>query len=257
MNIATDMQLGVIPALASVGLVVMAFGFWLVFRAKNRPRQRAFFIEFFYWLTNPLVELLVKFGVTANAVTATSLVFSIGAGFALAYGLFFTTLFILMVGSSCDVLDGQVARRSGLSSRSGAFLDSFIDRLSEGALLTGAAWFGHGGWLTLVAFLTMVSGFSISYARARGEALGVDSKVGLMQRPARMVYLLFLFFGAAMGAMSGWTVATAQHVLTGGLLVLALLSAYTVVQRVSHIMAQLKQSEREAPLVGTPENSAV
>lgn len=256
MNIATDMMLGVYPALASVALVVMAFGFWLAFRAKNRPRQRAFFVEFYYWLTNPVVTLLVKLGVTPNAVTATSLVFSIGAGFALAHGLFFTTLFILLVGSTCDVLDGQVARRTGKSSRSGAFLDSFIDRLSEGALLTGAAWFGHGEWLTLVAFLTMVAGFSISYARARGESLGVDSKVGLMQRPARMVFLLFLFLGTAIGAASGWTVALAQNVLTGGLSVLALLSAYTVLQRVSHIMAQLQQPEHQAPELGVPEKSA-
>jgi CDP-diacylglycerol--glycerol-3-phosphate 3-phosphatidyltransferase len=248
MDIETDLMLGVFPAIAGVGIVAIALVFWTVFRSKNRPRQRAFFVEFFYWFTDPIVGLLIRLGVSPNAITSTSLVITTVAGVALANQLYFTTLFILMFGASCDVLDGQVARRTHTESRSGAFLDSFIDRLAEGAILTGAAWVGGGGFLTLIAFLAMIVSFAISYARAKGESLGVDAKVGLMQRPGRMVLILFTLAFAG-----GATLVTSDpemplHMLSGGLGLLTILSGYTVYQRVSYIMRQLDQPARKIEL---------
>ncbi len=248
MDIATDLMLGVFPATAGVGFIAMALLFWTVFRSKNRPHQRPFFVEFFYWFTDPLVNLLVRFGVSPNAITGTSLLFTIAGGLALANNLYFTTLFILILGSSCDVLDGQVARRSHTESRAGAFLDSFIDRLAEGAILTGAAWAGGGGWLTLIAFLAMIVSFAISYARAKGESLGVDAKVGLMQRPGRLVLMLVTFAFAAGASVLSADPNLALHMLSGGLGLLTVLSAFTVYQRVSFIMQQLNQPDRKVEL---------
>lgn len=252
MDIATDLLLGVVPALTGVGMMMVAFVYWLAFRANSRPRERVFFVEYFYWLTDPLVDTLVRFGVTPNSVTVTSLIFSVAAGFVVAKGLFFTTLFILLVGASCDVLDGQVARRSHMSSKSGAFLDSFIDRLAEGALLTGVAWLGNGGGLTLVAFLAMVASFSVSYARARGDSLGVDAKVGIMQRPTRMVMILVLLFVSAILTVTPTETVTAISVLTVGLSVLTVLSAFTAYRRVRYIMNALSSQERPVFELHTP-----
>ncbi len=248
MNIANDLILGVYPAIAGVGIIAVALIFWTIFRSKNRPRQRAFFVEFFYWFTDPVVSLLIRLGVSPNAITATSLVFTVAGGLALANHLYFTTLFILMFGSSCDVLDGQVARRSHTESRSGAFLDSFIDRLAEGAILTGASWAGGGGLLSLIAFLAMIVSFAISYARARGESLGVEAKVGLMQRPGRLVLILFSLAFAGGATLLTNDPAMPLHMLSGGLGLLTVLSAYTVYQRVSYIMRQLDQPERKLEL---------
>ena len=188
---------------------------------------------------------MIRLGVSPNAITSTSLVFTTAGGLALANHLYFTTLFILMVGSSCDVLDGQVARRTHTESRSGAFLDSFIDRLAEGAILTGAAWAGDGGWLTLIAFLAMIASFAISYARARGESLGVEAKVGLMQRPGRLVLILFTLAFAGGASVLSSNPNMALNMLSGGLALLTVLSAFTVYQRVSFIMRQLDEPDRE------------
>ncbi|MEZ4460275.1 MAG: CDP-alcohol phosphatidyltransferase family protein [bacterium] len=244
MNIATDILFGVLPAFALVGFMSVALMYWAAFRAAHRPRKRAFLIEYFYWLTDPIINLLVAMGVTPNMVTGSSLIFSIGAAIAASQGLFFTTLFIMLIGASCDVFDGQVARRSNAQSQSGAFLDSFMDRLSEGALFAGIAWFGGGGLLSLIAFLAMVSSFSVSYARARGESLGVVANFGIMQRPTRMVMMLFLLLFAGTATALEFVTITPEVLLSVGIGILAVLSAGTAVHRVRFIMKALSQPVR-------------
>jgi CDP-diacylglycerol--glycerol-3-phosphate 3-phosphatidyltransferase len=129
-----------------------------------------------------------------------------------------------------DVVDGTVARRTGQSSVFGAFYDSTLDRIADAVVLAGLAVFyatspKHASLPMLVVTLAgIVGGFLVSYTRARAEALGVDAKVGLMQRPERVVLLSApqAFFGLA---LDGWVLAAIIVLLT-------VTSWVTAVQRV-------------------------
>jgi CDP-diacylglycerol--glycerol-3-phosphate 3-phosphatidyltransferase len=115
--------------------------------------------------------------------------------------------------SGCfDVLDGTVARVTESETSFGAFLDSFLDRYSEGALLIGVVYWatchGHHG-LVILVFLTMLGSLMVSYARARAEGLGFSCKVGMFSRLERMIVLSatlltgYLFIGfAALGFLT-------------------------------------------------------
>ena len=108
-----------------------------------------------------------------------------------------------------DVLDGTVARRSNKSSTFGAFLDSTLDRVADGALLGGLAVFyalnpvHHNVPMMVVCLAGLIGAYLTSYIRARAEALGFDAKVGMVQRPERIVLLSApqAFFGLA---LNGW-----------------------------------------------------
>ena len=140
-----------------------------------------------------------------------------------------------------DVLDGTVARRSGRSSTFGAFLDSTLDRLADGIVLGGLAVFyatsvKHGSVpLMITALLGLMGAFLTSYTRARAEALGLDAKVGLMQRPERVVLMaapqaLFgLFF-------NGWPLAIIIVTLT-------VTAWITVIQRVDFVYKATTQAD--------------
>jgi CDP-diacylglycerol--glycerol-3-phosphate 3-phosphatidyltransferase len=128
-----------------------------------------------------------------------------------------------------DVLDGMVARRTGRTTVFGAFYDSTLDRIADGALLGGIAWFfatdpAHKSLPVLaLALLGIVGTFLVSYTRARAEALGIDAKVGVMQRAERIVLLSVpqAFFGLVLG---GW-------VLVAVVAILAVTAWITAVQR--------------------------
>ncbi len=115
-----------------------------------------------------------------------------------------------------DVLDGMVARRANKSSTFGAFLDSTLDRVADGAVLGGLAVFyalnpvHHSVPMVVVCLAGIIGTFLTSYTRARAEALGLDAKVGMLQRPERVVLLSApqAFFGLA---LNGWVLATHHH----------------------------------------------
>ena len=97
-----------------------------------------------------------------------------------------------ILGSVCDMLDGRYSRMSGKGSPFGAFLDSTLDRVSEGIVLAAvAAYFAQqqDDLAALATVLAVVGSFSVSYTRARAEALGVECKVGIASRPVRVVIL--------------------------------------------------------------------
>ena len=108
---------------------------------------------------------------------------ALGAGhFALGGWLYFLTGIL-------DILDGRVARATGRVSAGGAYFDSVIDRYAELVVFGGLAYFYRASWSLFVVLAASLGSVMVSYARARGEALGVDVKVGTMQRPERVFYL--------------------------------------------------------------------
>jgi len=151
--------------------------------------------DWFAYLTNPVASVLISLGVTANTVTILGFVINVVAGILFAYEHLIWAGILIVFGGSFDMIDGAVARMRKVSDSSGAFLDSVIDRYSEGAIFIGiAAYFYKAGSFygilgVLLTFATMIGSFLVSYTRARAEGLAVECNVGLMQRTERLVLL--------------------------------------------------------------------
>ena len=196
-------------------------------------------------LIDPVANWLVKRGVHPNTITVVGTVCTVVGGVIYATGHIRTGGFFLGITALFDVLDGTVARRSNKSSMFGAFLDSTLDRLADGFVLGGIAVFYatsriHGSLpLMITALLGLVGAFLTSYTRARAESLGLDAKVGLLQRPERVVLLSApqALFGLV---LNGWVLALIIVILT-------VTAWITVIQRVAFVYtATTRAADAEA-----------
>jgi CDP-diacylglycerol--glycerol-3-phosphate 3-phosphatidyltransferase len=184
-----------------------------------------------YRIINPLTEWLAAERVHPNLLTTTGFVVTISSAIAFHGHHVRSAGFLILLGGFFDILDGRVARLSSLGSKFGAFYDSTLDRVSEIAVFMGLLSLyndyrlelGDVGMIYLI-MLAMAGSLMISYTRARAEALGLDCKVGLMQRAERVVLLggAALFFGDAWDGL----------VLKGVIVVLAVLTNLTAFQRI-------------------------
>jgi CDP-diacylglycerol--glycerol-3-phosphate 3-phosphatidyltransferase len=137
-------------------------------------------------------QRLIESRLTPNAISLTGFTLNLAAA-----GLVFAHLFFLggvafIVGSIMDTLDGRYSRMSGKGTQFGAFLDSTLDRLEEGIVLTAVgAYFAwqHNQLAVAACVAAVLFSLMVSYTRARAEALGVQCKVGLATRPVRVVIL--------------------------------------------------------------------
>lgn len=142
----------------------------------------------------PIAKALSAVGVTANMITLVGLLVNAVAAFFLATGRLVVAGVLILFGGSFDAMDGVVARVSNKdeSNPSGALLDSVIDRYSEAVVFVGALiYFYHLSHLlgVVLVFASVIGSILVSYVRARAEGLQVECKVGLMQRPERIVLL--------------------------------------------------------------------
>jgi CDP-diacylglycerol--glycerol-3-phosphate 3-phosphatidyltransferase len=179
---------------------------------------------------------LIESRLTPNAISLTGLTLHVVAAVLVWERLFFLGGVAFIVGSVMDTLDGRYSRMSGKGTPFGAFLDSTLDRLEEGIVLTAvAAYFAHRGDDVAVAavVIAVLASLMVSYTRARAEALGVECKVGIASRPVRVVILsagLVLARGASLGSF---------ELLKPAVFVLAALSVVTVAQRILHVRGAL------------------
>lgn len=155
-----------------------------------------------YKVINPFVKLLIKLGLTPNAVTTIGLALNIGVAVIFILGaekgnrgdlhfVGWAGALVLFAGVF-DMLDGQVARLGNMKSTFGAMYDSVLDRYSELILFLGICYYliSHHYFLSsLFAFIAMIGSMMVSYTRARAEGLGVECKGGVMQRPERVVLI--------------------------------------------------------------------
>src|ERR1041385_2911663 len=143
-------------------------------------------------LIDPVADFFVRSGVHPNTITAFGTACTIAASVIFGMGHIKTAGWFLGLTALFDVLDGTVARRSGKESTFGAFLDSTLDRLADGALFVGLATFyalspvHQSTTMMLVCMSGCIGALMTSYARARAETLGLDAKVGMVQRPERV-----------------------------------------------------------------------
>jgi CDP-diacylglycerol--glycerol-3-phosphate 3-phosphatidyltransferase len=182
---------------------------------------------------------LIESRLTPNAISITGLALNIAAAVLVWERLFFLGGVAFVVGSIMDTLDGRYSRMSGKGTAFGAFLDSTLDRMEEGIVLTavGAYFADRGDQLAVAAVVVAVlASLMVSYTRARAEALGVECKVGIASRAVRVVILsigIVFAKGASLGDFS---------LLKPAVVVLAGLSAVTTVQRIVHVRRELDRS---------------
>jgi len=193
----------------------------------------------FQRLLAPVVDLLIRKGVTPNTVTTFGTVMTIVGGGFYARGHIVLAGWIVGLSAICDLIDGSVARKSGKTSVFGAFYDSTLDRVADGAVLGGLAlYFARNGVhhdipnymstpMVSVILLGIIGSFLTSYTRARAEGLGIDAQVGMLPRPERIVLLSApqAFFGLALG---GWVLMVICILLT-------VTAWITVIQRVAYV----------------------
>jgi CDP-diacylglycerol--glycerol-3-phosphate 3-phosphatidyltransferase len=179
---------------------------------------------------------LIESRLTPNAISLTGFALCVVSAVLVWKELWIPGGVAFIVGSVCDTLDGRYSRMSGKGTPFGAFLDSTLDRIEEGVVLAAVgAHFArtHQELAAAAVVLAVLASLMVSYTRARAEALGVECKVGIADRPVRVVILsIGLVFAGVLGLL-----APAVYVLAG-------LSIVTVIQRIAHVRRQLT---REAP----------
>jgi phosphatidylinositol phosphate synthase len=217
---------------AALALVIAILATIPLFAVRSRGRpmdaevaQRPASVLLGFWLRNwlmwviaPLERLCIRARLSPDILNVLGLAFGMAAGLAFVARELSLAGWFIVAGGICDVLDGRVARRLGVASAYGAFLDSTLDRFAETFTFLGLAWyFASNPWAVLATFFALGGSLLVSYARARGEALGVTCKDGLMQRAERLVLLALasLFDSSAAarfdafqpGTLVAWTVA--------------------------------------------------
>jgi CDP-diacylglycerol--glycerol-3-phosphate 3-phosphatidyltransferase len=180
-----------------------------------------------------LVRPLARLGVQPNTVTTFGFILSLVAAAAVWQGLWPWAAILMLVASAFDMLDGALARVSGQGTTFGAFFDSTLDRLSEGAIGLGLVGYflnQQDDMTVLGTAIMLVGAQMVSYTRARAEGLGLSCSVGWFQRPERAIALgLALLFPVSL-----------IIVLKSVIWLLAVLTLLTTLQRVLHVRYQLR-----------------
>ncbi len=185
-------------------------------------------------IIDPLAGLILRMGFSPDALTLLGLILSIFAGFYVARGSFVAAALLLFLGGLCDILDGSMARRAGRSSKRGAFLDSTLDRLAEIAVFMGLVFlYRERIVLQMVTIMALTGSLMTSYTRARAEGLGVDCKVGMLERPERLG-LMILGLLLARFQVAGYGVL--ELIVFG----LAVLTYLTTLQRIIHVVGKTR-----------------
>lgn len=202
-------------------------------------------------IIDPVADLLVRHRVNPNVITTIGTLCSMIGGVIYGTGHIRTAGWFLGLTALFDVLDGTVARRTGRSTVFGAFYDSTLDRVADGFVLGGlTAFYAMNAVhksvpMVVVGMLGIIGTFLVSYTRARAEALGIDAKVGVMQRPERVVLLSVpqAFFGLALGG----------YVLMAIVVLLTVTAWVTASQRIAYVYRVTRaadEAERPADAPG-------
>lgn len=185
-------------------------------------------------------DRLIESRLTPNAISMVGLVLNLVAAALVWQEYFLLGGVAFIIGSVMDTLDGRYARASGKGTLFGAFLDSTLDRIEEGVVLTAvAAYFASQGetFPAAMCVVVVLGSLMVSYTRARAEALGVECTVGWATRPVRVVILsIGLVFAEGAGIFDIELLAPAIYAM-------ALLTSITVFQRVWHVRQALREGE--------------
>jgi CDP-diacylglycerol--glycerol-3-phosphate 3-phosphatidyltransferase len=242
------LSLAFLLAVVAAALVSMAVFSW---RGRKRDRDADakgaqffmgfgdFLLHWFLWAIDPMVSLSLRFGLGPDFYNYAGLALGLASGVLIATGWLPAGGWAIVLCGICDILDGRIARATGVASSYGDFIDSTFDRFVEVfAFLGFAIYLRHTRFGPFLAAAALAASLVVSYARARGEVLGVLCTGGLMQRGERLVLTalvclvdppLTAHLGWSEGILVQWTLAF-----------IAATSAITAVHRTFWIAARLR-----------------
>lgn len=175
-----------------------------------------------HYSVEPITNVLVLLRIHPNVITFVGLAIGIGAGVLVAYGYFWQAGVVIVVGSVMDLFDGSVARKRGMVTLLGAFMDSIFDRLQEGAVLIGLliyfVYFDADAPDQLAIILTFVAfwgSIMISYLRARAEGYDITGTSGIVTRTERVILVVVFLFVAGFTAVGPIWLVVALTIATG------------------------------------------
>jgi CDP-diacylglycerol--glycerol-3-phosphate 3-phosphatidyltransferase len=186
-------------------------------------------------VVDPVARALLRVGVTPDAITVAGTVGILVAAVLAANDFILVAVILATISALTDILDGAMARARGTSSRFGAFLDSSLDRVADGAIFASLAWWAAKGdaWHAVFAALVVLIASQVtSYVRAKAESLGLTASNGVVERPERLL-------GIGVGGFAsgfGWDLG--MYIV---LWILAVLSVVTVVQRFHTVYKQTRE----------------
>jgi len=205
---------------------------------------RDFLQKVIYYLINPLIKGMIKIGITPNFITTTGFILNLLATGLMIYAAIYdpsnTSIIgyaggVIIFAGLFDMMDGRLARLGNMQSTFGALWDSTLDRYSELFTLFGILFYllaNQWVWSGIITFLAIIGSIMVSYVRARGEGLGIDVKVGFMQRPERVV--VTTIGSIVCGACNSlWALAIPM-------MLIALLANITAFWRIAYCYKQLK-----------------
>lgn len=205
---------------------------------------RDFLQKVIYYLINPLIKGMIKIGITPNFITTTGFILNLFATGLMIYAAIYdpsnTSIIgytggVIIFAGLFDMMDGRLARLGNMQSTFGALWDSTLDRYSELFTLFGILFYllaNQWVWSGIITFLAIIGSIMVSYVRARGEGLGLDVKVGFMQRPERVVV-------TAIGSIV-CGVCNSLWALAVPMMLIALLANITAFWRIAYCYKQLK-----------------
>ena len=210
---------------------------------------RDFLQRAIYAVINPLIKGLIKLRITPNMITTLGFIGNIVATASFIYaalsfqaGNQTTALAHVAWGGATilfaglfDMIDGRLARLGNMSTTFGAMWDSVLDRYSELISLFGVVLIfllNGDSWLGVVSFTAMIGSIMVSYVRARAEGLDIECKVGIMQRPERVVVLALTAIITGITSNLQW--------LAGGMILIAILANITAFWRIAHCYKALQ-----------------
>lgn len=208
---------------------------------------RDYLQKIIYQIINPLIKGMIKIGITPNIVTTIGLLLNIVAAAMFVKAAMTTSEHcahqligwgggVILFAGLFDMMDGRLARMGNMSSVFGAMWDSTLDRYSELITLGGICLMfvkGDWFWISVVTFAAMIGSVMVSYVRARAEGLGIECKVGFMQRPERVVVTAVTAIISGATGNLWW--------LAGGMILIAVLANITAFWRILHCYKELKK----------------
>lgn len=200
--------------------------------------------EWWLWLTKPLENYFVRKKFDPDTLSLLGFAITSFSFVGYSFGWFVVGGWCVLLGGTLDVFDGKAARRNNTMTRTGEFLDSNLDRLSDAMTFLGLLNYYANSLFFYTAFIAFVGSFMTSYTKARAEAMGISiMNMGMMQRPERIVWIgvpsvMSPLFAAAANSVipvsSTWLASV-------GVTVVAIMSSYTAYQRYAFVQKTLSE----------------
>ncbi len=187
---------------------------------------------------NKLANFFVGLNISPNVLSVFGLLAGLGAGLLFAFNHPVWAAILIIISGVFDILDGKVAAKANKKSLYGAIFDSTLDRYSEFFIYFGLAIYFRNRWPLWILFFTFLGSTMVSYTRARAEGLGIECKIGFMQRAERMTLLV-------LGALIGSIFKIFDTAMIVVLIAIALVSNITAFERTLHVRKIEIQKKRE------------